>query len=253
MGGVRSDAGQAAADYAAVLLVVAVVLAAAAAGVASVPGVGERVVATVRTGICIVGGDICRDADARAEGLGPCVVRQREEGTETAVELALLRVGEDGRWTVAVRSDRTAVVSRADAVSVGATGGLGVSLMDLEVGVQARMEAVFRSGRSWRFPSVAAAGRFLRLARGADPSVVARVPPDERWDSGGPAGEVSVGDELPWVGEIGARTGAEAALGRRTAGGRTTWYYRATLDSPQLYADLPGWESPQTSREALVG
>ena len=52
-------AGQASAEYVALLLVATLVLAGTAA--VAVPGVGERLVRTVRTGICIVGGDVCRE------------------------------------------------------------------------------------------------------------------------------------------------------------------------------------------------
>jgi hypothetical protein len=41
-------------------------------------------------------------------------------------------------------------------------------------------------------------------------------------------------------------------LGRRTGDGRTTWFFRSTLDDAQLYATLPTWSSKGPSREALV-
>ena len=138
----RSHDGQAAADYAAVLLVVAAVL--ALVGTVAVPGVGERVVAAVRTGVCIVGGDICRDADAAAAGLPPCVTSARERGTDTTVDVAVLRVGEDHRWSVAVRSDGSAVVTQTDGRALGATVGVGrtVTPVGLDVGLSGDLEAV---------------------------------------------------------------------------------------------------------------
>ena len=47
---------------------------------------GARVVAAVRAGICLVGGDMCRDVDARAPGWSRARCDTRE-GTGTAVEL----------------------------------------------------------------------------------------------------------------------------------------------------------------------
>ena len=41
------------------------------------PPLGAKVVAAVRTGLCIVGGDVCRPADAAAAGLAPCLTGER--------------------------------------------------------------------------------------------------------------------------------------------------------------------------------
>src|SRR5918994_5963919 len=82
---INRTTGQASAEYVATLLVVAAVLAGAGTAVA-VPGVAERVVTTVRTGICIVGGDVCRGGDAEAAGLPPCLTRERARGEGTTLD-----------------------------------------------------------------------------------------------------------------------------------------------------------------------
>jgi hypothetical protein len=249
---VRSHDGQASADYAAVLVVVAAVL--ALAGGVAVPGLGERVVEAVRTGVCMVAGDICRDADAAAAGLAPCVTSERARGTETALEVAFLRVGEDDRWSVAVRSDGSAVVTRTEGRQLGATAGFGATgtPIRLEVGVSGTLGVVRRSARSWEFRDLDGARRFLAEAFGPDPGAVDRHPPDERWQALGERGDASVGISAPVVGSAGGRVALEGAVGRRTGGGRTTWFFRSELDDPSAYASLPTWSSSGPSSVALV-
>ncbi|HZH25316.1 MAG TPA: hypothetical protein VEY49_10450, partial [Solirubrobacteraceae bacterium] len=84
--------GQATSEYVAILLVVAAALAGASTLALAVAGVGDRVVATLRTGICIVGGDVCRSADAAAAGLEPCVTDRRSRRQDTTLDVAVLRL-----------------------------------------------------------------------------------------------------------------------------------------------------------------
>src|ERR687898_2076137 len=105
----RPDAGQAAAEYVALLAVAATVL----AGVAvAAPAVGEGVVATIRTGLCLVGGDICRPADAAAAGLAPCLTGEGWQRQDTTLDIAVVRLGGRGEWQLAVQSDGGATVTR---------------------------------------------------------------------------------------------------------------------------------------------
>jgi hypothetical protein len=210
----------------------------------------------------------------------------KEQGTETAVEVVSVRVGEDGRWIVSVLSDGGAVVSREDGKGIGATAGVGVSGGPLELGVKATSELAGRSARSWRFTNLGRAKRFLRLAQ-RDPGLPDRVPPDERWSSFGSRGELSAEAEVPLGGRVpgrrtsagggrdGARTapasgasagidvamdgelagagaGYETAIGRRTGGGRTTLFFRSELGEAKVFAGLPAWGAATPSREALV-
>jgi len=243
--------GQAAAEYVPLLLVVVLAMAAAGA-VASVPGVGASVAAAVRTGICIVGGDVCRTRDAEAAGLAPCVVRDREHGRDTTLELAVIRVGEDGRFRIATHSDGTVTVTRYEGKALGVVGGLGLELQPIgvELGVDGHLGVTRRSARVWRFETPAAAGAFL-AALGRSPAPLLR-PAAERWWSGGLETAGHAGISLPVAGEAGVHVGAHGALGRRLAGDRETFFYEGTFDRPQLYASLPGWASDATSRTGTV-
>ena len=116
------------------MLLVAGALLAGAATVAAVPALGERVVRTVRTGLCIVGGDVCRRADAAAAGLEPCLTAERSWRQETTIDLAVVRLGGDGEWQLALQSDGTAVVTRLEESAVGGTVGIGLGFSPLDAG-----------------------------------------------------------------------------------------------------------------------
>ena len=199
----RAERGQAGAEYVAILLVVGAVLAGAAGVAAAVPGVGDRVTATVRTGICIVGGDLCRTADAAAAGLPPCLTRERGDRQDTTLDVAVVRIGGHGEWQLALRSDGSAVVTRLEANEAGGTVGVGVSFSPagIEAGASATLTAGYRSGRAWRFPDAAAARAFLDAAR-HDAGVSAGRPPDERWDAlagtGDARAEAAIADRRAW-------------------------------------------------------
>jgi hypothetical protein len=148
----REPAGQAAAEYTALLLVVAVLL---AVGTVAVQGVGERVVDALRAGLCIVGGDVCRSSDAAAAGLEPCVTSARSEREDTTLDIALVRFGEQGQWQLALRSDGQALVTRIAGSQLGGTVGVGVSFSPAGVEAQAgaALVAHFNGGHAWRFPT----------------------------------------------------------------------------------------------------
>jgi hypothetical protein len=209
-------------DYAALLTVVAVAFigAGTVAGFSALPA---RVAQTIRTGICIVGGDVCRPADAVADGLAPCVVAEKAEGAGLTVSLAVLRIGESGEWSAARRSDGTVLITHTRDRRAGATGGVGFELGTVEVGASGSLDVVVASGQAWELPSVAAAARFVAGVRAK------RRPPPPTWRFG------DVGDEA--LGLLGIRghgaavTGAEAswraAAGVRTGRGETTMFVHA--------------------------
>ena len=217
----RSDAGQAAAEYVALLALVVAVLAGGAA--AAAPALGERVVAIVRTGLCIVGGDICRPSDAAAAGLAPCVTSERYEWQDTAVDIAVVRLGGHGEWQLALRSDGGATVTRLEENKGGVTAGAGVSFSPL--GLQATMGGAltlgYRSGEAWHFDDAAAAAGWLARAR-ADAAAKAARPPAVRWHA--------------------ITTGATAGvLGLRTEGARRTLAFGVERRDFALFGDLPGF------------
>src|SRR5690242_14802585 len=96
--------GQATAEYVGLLALVAAAVLGTGALVGLDP-VGHAVARGIRTGICIVGGDVCRASDAVAAGLEPCTVGERSAGGGATVSIAWVRIGDARGWTVATRSD----------------------------------------------------------------------------------------------------------------------------------------------------
>src|SRR5262245_5725264 len=115
----ESERGQASAEYVGVLALAALafVTAGATVGLTEVPA---AVGSTVRTGICLVAGDICRDADARAAGLTPCTTRDRSDGGGATFSVGWLRLGGADGLLVAHRSDGSVVVTQSKETRAGA-------------------------------------------------------------------------------------------------------------------------------------
>jgi hypothetical protein len=231
--------GQAAIEYVAILLVV---VAALVVATVAVPGVGERVVAAVRTGVCIVGGDLCRSADAAAAGLDPCVTSARSTREDTTLDIAVVRLGENGEWELAVQSDGAAIVTRLDEQEAGGTIGVGVSFTPLGIEAQATaaMMAGYHGGRAWRFADARTAGAFLERAI-EDRSALNGRRADVRWHAF--AGHTDGDAEIAIAGL--ARAGLSAslrnAIGLRTDGPRRTLSLEYGIDDPRFAADLPGF------------
>jgi hypothetical protein len=222
----RDPSGQAAAEYAALLALAAVVLGGAGA-VVGLDAVGEAVAAGVRTGICIVGGDVCRASDAAAAGLEPCTVDERTRGGGMTLTVASLRLGGHDGWTVATRSDGSVLVTEAGRRSAGGGVGLGIeaSPLGLSFGIEGKYDFTTGSGRAWELPDTAAAARLLATDDRDRP------PPTWRF---GDAGAVLSGEAAAKVGGatlIGVEATATAAAGARIGRGTTTIYVRARLDS----------------------
>jgi hypothetical protein len=242
---VRRAAGQASTEYVAILLVVAVVLAGAAATAAAVPGVGSRVVGVVRTGICIVGGDLCRSADAAAAGLAPCVTAERSDREGTTVDIGVVRLGEHGEWLLALQSDGGAVVTRLERDDIGGTAGVGVTFSPLGINASASAAALvgYQGGRAWRFPDAPAAREFLERAQREEGPPDAR-PPDTRWDAIAGSGSASAGMAVADLARAGVAVSADAAIGLRRDGGRRTLALDLGAREPALTLELPGYWSP---------
>ncbi|HEX5620682.1 MAG TPA: hypothetical protein VFX51_19840 [Solirubrobacteraceae bacterium] len=233
-----SERGQASAEYVAVLALAALafVTAGAVAGLGEVPA---AVASTVRTGICIVAGDICRDSDARAAGLQPCTVGDRSQGGGTTFSVGLLRVGGADGLLIARRSDGSVVVTKSEQERAGVGAGIGIEAtpLGIDVGAWGSIDFVVGGGSAWEFPDAAAAARFLA---GAD------VPPT--WRFGELGGEFG-GEVSAWLEGIrfaGVHAGAAIAAGARHGRGQTTLYMRGQLDTganvwaPGSHAGLAG-------------
>jgi len=207
----RPAAGQASLEYVGLLALVATALAVAApaAGVAGVPAQVSRV---VRTGICIVGGDICRAADAAAAGLDPCTLSDERRGGGLAVTILSVRVGGDHQWLVARRSDGSVTVAKVARDDIGASGGLGYELGPLKAGIEAEAGVQVASGIGWEFPDAATARRFLADAHyGLSPAI-------RRWPAAWRSGEAGLAVR-GWAG-LGVIATGEAGTSRSGASAR---------------------------------
>jgi Flp pilus assembly pilin Flp len=231
---VGRESGQASIEYAGVLGLVAAVL--AAAGTAGgLDGVGRAVASGLRTGVCIVAGDVCRASDAEAAGLEPCTVHERSRGSAGTVVLASVRLGGGGEWTVASRSDGSVLVTETEDRAVGASAGLGVeaSPLGIEVGVEGRYELVLGSGRTWELPDAEAARRFLAAPAESRPPPTWRFGQADTVLAGGLVADAA-GVEL-----TGVETSVHAAAGARVGRGRTTLYFRGRVDGPGAWLWTP--------------
>jgi hypothetical protein len=237
--------GQATNEYTAVLALVAAALVGAGA-VVGVGEVGTAVAHTVRTGICIVGGDICRASDAAAAGLEPCTVHDRSDGGGATYSIAWLRLGSSKGLTVAARSDGSVIVTQAERRNAGAGAGVGVEAtpLGIEFGVEGSIDATISSGAAWEFPDAAAAGAFL----------AGRTHPPPTWRFGD-AGEVVSGMAGAKVGGAtvtGVEVSAAAAAGARVGRGTTTLYIRTELDSALRAWPVGAIASGPSNGEAVV-
>jgi hypothetical protein len=206
----------------------------AAGPVAGASGLGPEVAAIVRTGVCIVAGDVCRAADARAAGLSPCTMADHRRGGSVAVTIFSVRVASGEQVTVARRSDGTfLVVANADD-SAGLDVGLGAGVGPLQLGAEAIAELKVARATAWELPDEAAARRFLDdadLRRSRAPL----------WRSGSLAlatsgwaglGARISGDLAAGIG--GAEIAAQTAAGVRIGRGTTTYFLRADASGPQI-------------------
>jgi hypothetical protein len=246
----RDQAGQTTAELTALLALVAAALAGAGA-VVGLGGVAGAVAAGLRTGICIVAGDVCRASDAAAAGLAPCTVAEHTRGEGLTFTVASVRLGSEDGWTAARQSDGSGVITQTRDRKLGAGVGLGVeaSPLGLEVGVGGKLDYELGSGRAWEFPDAAAAVRFLRSEDRDD------VEPTWRF---GDAGAVLTGTAEAGAGGIAMAAlaaSAGAAAGVRAGRGLTTYYVRARFDVLDGHASLPGlgagFEGP-AAREGIV-
>ncbi len=238
----RDERGQATVEYAGVVLLVALVLGGALAAAAG--GIGERVVAAVRTGLCIAGGDVCRPADAAAAGLAPCVTRERFRRQDTAIDVALVRFGGQGEWQLALRSDGSATVTRLSGADGGAGLGIGLSFSPAHVEAQATamLVARYRGGKQWRFADERSATAFLEAAS-RDGKVSAARQPDVTWHATGAGVASEVALAVAQLATAGLTASAGSVLGLRTEGERRTLTVELDRDEPHLFGSLPGMPS----------
>jgi hypothetical protein len=221
---VHDQTGQATTEYAGLLALIAAALLGAGM-VVGLDDVGAAVAKGIRTGICIVGGDVCRASDAAAAGLEPCTVRERSGGGGTTVSVAWIRIGDRDGWSVATRSDGSVLVTRAHARKGGVGAGIGLeaSPFGLSIGIEGKADFEFGSGATWEFPDAQSAARFI--AHGGDDK------PTWRFGEAGDVLKAEAGVKGGGARLTGVEATAQAAGGVRVGRGQTTLYIRTRLDS----------------------
>jgi len=236
-------AGQATLEYIAAVALLAALLVFAAPAVGA-PDIARSVAKAIEHGICIAGGDVCNDGDARRAGLAPCPLMSDTTGAEASVTAFSVEIG--GKWllTITPRSDGTVSVVRTATGSAGVTGGVGAEFAFGKAGASATARLRVQGARGWTFPDRATADRFLEHA--------VRNDFDDRhwpwtWESGEVATEVSAGGGASLGMEsakehldvITASVAAQVAIGERhTRDGTSTTYSRVGLDAPELAVPL---------------
>jgi hypothetical protein len=221
----------------------------AAGAVTGLSGVAGQVALAVRTGICIVGGDVCRNADALADGLAPCVVAEKAEGSGVTVSVAILRLGHNGEWSAARRSDGTVLITHSRDRRVGATGGLGFAIGKVQVGAFGSLDLASTSGSAWELPSVAAAAHFVADVRAG------HATPPATWRFGDlgeeAAGSIGLTGVEIWMTGVAAswRTAAGVRVGR----GETTVFVHAGAGLSDALDLLPGGFAGRGTSTAPAG
>src|SRR5215207_4378113 len=146
----RPVAGQASAEYVALLAVVCAVVAGAAA-VGSLPPLAAQVAGAVKHGICVVSGAVCTPREARAAGLAPCVVHARMDRERLGGRVLIVKLRRGDALLVERRSDGSAAVSFADGGAAGASAGIGLRLLGHGANARVGGGAEFTAGRTWEF------------------------------------------------------------------------------------------------------
>jgi hypothetical protein len=235
-------AGQGTLEYLGVLGVVAAALV-AAGPVAGVSGLGPQVAKVVRTGVCIVAGDVCRTADAEAAGLAPCTLSETRDGNTLSVTLMSFRLSGGGEATIARRSDGKYLVVRSDEGGLGLVTGLGVDIGPLGGSVEAEAAVKVVKATAWLLPDEASTHSLVVGFEGAREGW--RYPPVWR------SGEVGLatsgwaglgarygGDEFAEATVGGIEVAARTAVGVRIGRGTTTYFFRAQSSGPEISGPL---------------
>jgi hypothetical protein len=249
-------AGQAAAEYVALLLVLGAVLAAAGPAVGA-PDIRREVVRGVRLGLCIVTGDVCTAREATAAGLPPCPMSSRVDGADTGITLFSIDLGTRGSVTMTPRSDGTVQASWSTGLyrGVSAAWGLEASAgaLHLDAGASAAAGIRVSDGRGWTFPDAAEAQRFAAALPGSLTS--SRWPADWTSLEAGPEASAAVGATVgrgnAALAGIGVSATGSLGLGARVARGHVvTFYFRASLNGPEV--SLPVLQTPGRGRTDVI-
>ena len=233
------ERGQATPEYVGVVTLVAVALSLAAAVAA--PDLPRTLAHHIRVGLCIAGGDVCRSSDAQRAGLEPCVVSAHEGDQHTRVILAAVSYGAHDDMVVERRSDGSARVSFARRDEGGVSAAISTRLgPHAKFGAEAGAAVGWTSGNAWEFRDEAALRRFLKQSK-LRPGYFAREgieEPAERFRAVSASAAADAGARILGLDQPLVKAGTRAAIGRRTRGRRTTWYFDASRDGVHLLGGL---------------
>jgi hypothetical protein len=236
------ERGQTTIEYVGVVGLVGLVMTIASAVAA--PDLPRTVAHHVRVGLCIVGGDICRAADARRAGLEPCVTSADSGQGGGGATIAMVSYGRERGFAIERRSDGTRRVLVTADDNGGVSAGVGFRLgPDIDVSAEAGGSIGFASGAAWELPDEAALRRFLKGVKpgprmGYDLAVRGVRPPTERYRGG--SGSVRAGAGLRLLGfdQPLATAHGRGVIGRRTRDGRTSVFMDASHVGPSLFGGL---------------
>jgi hypothetical protein len=264
--------GQASVEYVGVIALVALILAVGAA-IITFTGLGERVIHTIRQGLCQVAGFACPVPPK------PCIVRRNAERDTGSVTVGIVRVGSDAAVIRELRSDGRVLVTLIGGshggaeIGIGAGGEIVAGGAPLPAGGEARAAAIVHlgGGRQWVLRSQAEADRLVDDLGQDETIPILDGPaevidealgggtevrkPDVEWVEGGPGGEASAA-----IG-AGLSVSASASMGQvegtrfdHRTGARTLYLRLDSTGSAAISAKLVGASvtSPGTTSVALT-
>jgi hypothetical protein len=218
----RSTSGQSSVEYIAVVALVAIVFAVAGSFTLQGRAIAAATVGQLKRGLCIVEGHDCPEAHP------PCAVSSRGTSDDWHVDIAVVRIGGGRSAIVEHMSDGRTLVTLADHMDLGATGGFGADLKlgdKLAMGgeVRAAVLASLGTGTTYEVTDDRTADELIRTMRRerTDPnfwkglaSLTTRVsPPISRYRSLDLTGSANL---KLLSGEIGGGGSEDLVTGRRT-------------------------------------
>jgi hypothetical protein len=144
----HSESGQATVEYVGVLALLVIVLTGAAVAIAA-PDLPQAVYTKMRLALCIVGGDVCTSADARAQGLDPCVTDSEDHTEHHGMTIAFIHTNRGGAYVVEHLSDGTVRVMRSKDWGLAGTVGIELNAAVVDVGGSVSAGGTFRPGKVW--------------------------------------------------------------------------------------------------------
>ena len=160
----RSTSGQASVEYVAVVALVAIVFVVAGSFTLQGRAIAAATVGQLKRGLCIVEGHDCPEEHP------PCQVSSASTSDDWQVDIAFVRLGAGRSAIVEHKSDGQILVTLADHMDLGATGGFGANLKigdKIAFGGEVRAAALasLGHGTTYRVADDRTAGELIRTMR----------------------------------------------------------------------------------------